>query len=75
MPKTKFQEVVFGLLMTFFMVFAMELYNTSLRLGGMTNAGPVGNAVYGSHLFCHEFLFHGPFGAKNCVLAGNARSG
>ena len=38
MPKTKFQEVVFGLLMTVFMVFAMELYNTSLRLGGMTNA-------------------------------------
>ena len=39
MPKTKFQEVVYGVLMTFFMVLAMELYNTGLRESGLTNAG------------------------------------
>lgn len=39
MPKTKFQEVTYGLLMTFFMVVAMELYNTGLRMNGLTNEG------------------------------------
>ena len=39
MPKTKFQEVVYAVLMTFFMVMAMEFYNTGLRMGGMTNQG------------------------------------
>lgn len=37
MPRTKFQEVVFALLMCFFMVLAMEVYNTAFRLGGMSN--------------------------------------
>lgn len=39
MPKTKFQELIYGLLMTFFMVVAMEFYNTGIRMGGLTNAG------------------------------------
>ena len=39
MPKTKFQEAVYGVLMMFFMVLAMELYNTGLRESGLTNAG------------------------------------
>ena len=38
MPRTKFQEVVFAALMCFFMVLAMELYNTAFRFGGMSNA-------------------------------------
>lgn len=37
MPQTKFQEVVYAILMTFFMVFAMEIYNTGLRTGQLTN--------------------------------------
>ena len=45
MPKTTGQKMLFGLLMSFFMVLAMELYNTGLRNGGLTNAGPVANAV------------------------------
>ena len=28
MPKTTVQKVIFGLLMSFFMVLAMEMYNT-----------------------------------------------
>ena len=31
MPKTKFQEFIYGVIMTFFMVIAMELYNAGLR--------------------------------------------
>ena len=38
MPKTKFQELIYGLLMTFFMVLAMELYNAGLINHGLTNA-------------------------------------
>lgn len=38
MPKTKFQEFIYGVLMTFFMVFAMELYNTGLKNHGLSNA-------------------------------------
>ncbi len=36
MPKNKFQEVVFALIMSFFMVLAMELYNGALRDGMLT---------------------------------------
>ena len=36
MPKTKFQEFIYGVLMTFFMVLAMELYNAGMRNGGLT---------------------------------------
>ena len=38
MPKTKFQEFIYGVLMTFFMVIAMELYNAGLRAGELTFA-------------------------------------
>ena len=38
MPKNKFQEVVFTILMCLFMVIAMELYNASLIHGGLSGA-------------------------------------
>ena len=37
MPKNKFQEVIFTLIMVFFMVYAMICYNISMNIGGMTN--------------------------------------
>ena len=37
MPKTKFQNVIFTLMMSFLMVYAMICYNISLNIGGMTN--------------------------------------
>ena len=37
MPKTKFQTVIFTLMMAFLMVYAMIGYNISLNIGGMTN--------------------------------------
>ena len=37
MPKTKFQNIIFTLLMAFAMVYVMICYNISLNLGGMKN--------------------------------------
>ena len=37
MPKTKFQNIVFALMMTFIMVYAMICYKIALNIGGMTN--------------------------------------
>ena len=33
MPKTKAQGIVFGILMSFFMAYGMEVYNISIRMG------------------------------------------
>ena len=38
MPKNKFQEVIFTIIMVFFMVYAMICYNIALNMGGMSNA-------------------------------------
>ena len=57
MPKTKFQEFIYGVLMTFFMVIAMELYNAGLRDGGLTYSA-LPNAFYVSHLLCHGIFLH-----------------
>lgn len=37
MPRTKLQEVVFTVIMVFFMVYAMICYNIALNVGGMSN--------------------------------------
>ena len=37
MPKTKFQNVIVTLMMSFLMVYAMICYNISLNIGGMSN--------------------------------------
>lgn len=37
MPKTKFQNVIFTLMMAFLMVYAMICYNISLNIDGMSN--------------------------------------
>ena len=52
MPKTKFQEAVFTIMMVFVMVYAMICYNISLNIGGMAN-----------HVFLdafHELVIMGP---------------
>ena len=38
MPQTKFQDVIFTILMVIVMVYAMVCYNIALDLGGMKNA-------------------------------------
>ena len=37
MPKTKFENIVFTLFMSFLMVYAMIFYNIALNMGGMSN--------------------------------------
>ena len=38
MPKNKFQDVVFTIIMATFMVYGMVVYNVALNTGGVTNA-------------------------------------
>ena len=38
MPKNKFQEVIFTIMMVLVMVYAMICYNIALATGGLTNA-------------------------------------
>ncbi len=52
MPKNKFQEVIFTIIMVFFMVYAMICYNIVLNTGAMTNQ------VFLSAF--HELTFMGP---------------
>ena len=37
MPKTKFQDIIFGIMMVILMVFAMVTYNISINSGGLSN--------------------------------------
>ena len=52
MPKNKFQEVIFTIIMVFFMVYAMICYNIVLNTGSMTNT------VFLSAF--HELVIMGP---------------
>ncbi len=38
MPKTRFQDFIFTIIMVIVMVYAMICYNTALNTGGLTNA-------------------------------------
>ena len=40
MPKTKTQRIVFGILMSFFMAYGMEVYNIAIRMGYNLTVGP-----------------------------------
>lgn len=46
MPKTKFQGVVFGLLMSYSMALGMEIYNTAIRMGFSLEPGGLSNLTY-----------------------------
>ena len=52
MPKNKFQEVVFTVIMVFFMVYSMICYNIRLNVGEMTNS------IFLSAF--HELIIMGP---------------
>ena len=52
MPKTKFQEIIFTILMVSVMVYAMICYNIALNVGGMNNT------VFLSAF--HEFVIMAP---------------
>ena len=52
MPKTKFQEVIFTIMMVFVMVYAMICYNIALNVGGLNTS------VFLSAF--HEFVIMAP---------------
>ena len=52
MPKTKFQEVIFTIMMVFVMVYAMICYNIALNIGGLNTS------VFLSAF--HEFVIMAP---------------
>ena len=68
MPKTKFQDVIFTLLMVVVMVYALVVYNISLDRGGLTNEVFVmafGELVImGSAAFLLEMFLAGPLAKK-----------
>lgn len=39
MPQTKVEKIIFGVLMSFAMVYGMEVYNHALMAGGLVNSG------------------------------------
>ena len=60
MPKTKFQEVIFTIIMVFFMVYAMICYNTALNIcyNISLNMGGMSNIVFLNAF--HELVIMGP---------------
>ena len=68
MPKAKFQEVVFTILMVFVMVYAMICYNISLNIRGMTNAVFLMAfhelVIMGPAAFVLDFFFFGSLSKK-----------
>lgn len=68
MPKTKFQDVVFTIMMVIVMVYGMVVYNIGMDMGGMTNQiflmafGEL--PVMGVIGFVLEMLIAGPLSKK-----------
>ena len=68
MPKTKFQEVIFTIMMVLVMVYAMVVYNISMDKGGLENQvfllafGELG--IMGVIGFVLEMLIAGPLAKK-----------
>lgn len=56
MPKNKFQDVIFTIIMVFVMVYTMICYNIALNVGGMNNQVFL-NAF-------HELVIYG----TNCII-------
>lgn len=75
MPKNKFQEVIFTIMMVFVMVYAMICYNIALNMGGMTNAVFL-NAfselpIMGVIAFVLDFFIVGPIAKKMSLRVVN----
>lgn len=71
MPKTKFQEVVFTVIMVIVMVYAMICYNMAISMGGMQNKVFVAALselpIMGAIGFVLDTFIAGPL-AKNALL-------
>lgn len=71
MPKTKFQEVVFTVIMVIVMVYAMICYNVAISIGGMQNKVFVAALselpIMGAIGFVLDIFIAGPL-AKKCAF-------
>ena len=72
MPKNKFQEVIFTIMMVFVMVYAMICYNISLNMGGMSNevflAAFHELIIMGPIAFILDFFLVGPIAKKKAFM-------
>lgn len=79
MPKTKFQEVVFTILMVFVMVYAMICYNIALNIGGMSNEVFLSAfhelVIMGPAAFVLDFFIVGNLAKKESVPNCACRTG
>ena len=75
MPKNKFQEVIFTIMMVFVMVYAMICYNISLNMGGMSNevflAAFHELIIMGPIAFILDFFLVGPIAKKKAFKIVN----
>ena len=75
MPKTKFQEVIFTIMMVFVMVYAMICYNIALNIGGMSNkvflAAFHELVIMGPIAFVLDFFFVGTIAKKKALKIVN----
>ena len=75
MPKNKFQEVIFTIMMVFVMVYAMICYNISLNMGGMSNevflAAFHELIIMGPIAFVLDFFLVGPIAKKKAFMIVN----
>lgn len=71
MPKTKFQEIVFTVIMVIVMVYAMICYNVAISMGGMQNKVFVAALselpIMGAIGFVLDIFIAGPL-AKKCAF-------
>ena len=67
MPKTKFQGIIFGLLMSLTMAYGMEVYNVALKeggLGAMTNRVFLEALLETAYMWILVFLFSNLWGNR-----------
>lgn len=70
MPKTKLQEILFGLMMSVSMAYGMEVYNIALKEGGLSQ---MTNRVFGdalleaSYMWIFVFLFSSLWGNRRAA--------
>lgn len=75
MPRTKFQEVIFTILMVFVMVYFMICYNIALNIGGMDNSVFLSAfhelIIMGPIAFIFDFFFVGHIAKKTAFRIVN----
>ena len=71
MPKNKFQDVFFTIIMVFVMVYVMICYNIALNIGGMKNEVFLSAfhelVIMGPLAFILDFFLVGPFAKKKAI--------